>query len=90
VRSIGDPRTVATNSDRVLIELSRDEALILFEWLHRCGVEDQASRLEHDAERVALWNLAALLERGLAEPFKQNYPTLLGAARDRLAGDHQT
>jgi hypothetical protein len=71
----------------VAIQLSRDEALVLFEWLHRCEDEDRVSPPEHHAEQVALWNLSALLERALVEPLRQNYRQLVAQARDRLAGD---
>jgi hypothetical protein len=81
---------VAAGGDRVIIQLSRDEALVLFEWLHRSEDEDRASPPEHPAEQVALWNLSALLERELVEPFKQNYSQLVVEARERLASSGQT
>ncbi|GEM_PF-1119802 len=84
---IRDARPVAADGDRVTIQLSRDEAVVLFEWLHRCEDEDGFSLPEHHAEQVALWNLSALLERELVEPFKQNYRQLVEGATERLAGD---
>jgi hypothetical protein len=70
----------------VTIRLTADEALVLFEWLHRCEDEDQISPPAHQGEQVALWNLSALLERELVEPFEDNYQELLDQARVRLAG----
>jgi hypothetical protein len=64
----------------VTIQLSRDEALVLFDWLHRSEDEGRVSRPEHHAEQVALWNLSALLERELVEPFKQSYSQLVDEA----------
>jgi hypothetical protein len=90
VELIGDARTVAADSDRVTIHLSRDEALVLFEWLHRSEDEDRLSPLAHHGEQVALWNLSALLERELVEPFMQEYTKLLKEARERLVGDEES
>ena len=76
--------------DLVTIQLSRDEALVLFEWLHRCEDVGAVSPPGHHAEQVALWNLSALLERQLVEPFKKDYAQLIEEARERLAGDGRT
>lgn len=65
------------------ITLTRAEALVLFEWLQRH--EDRNTTPGDDAERAALWNLSALLERELVEPFKDDYSELLAAAKAELA-----
>ena len=56
---------------------SRDEALVPYDWLHRLEDLDGVSPVEHDGERVALWNPSALLERELVEPLKSEYQRLL-------------
>jgi len=71
----------------VVIQLGRDEALVLFELLHRWEELGQVAEPEHRAEQVALWNLSAALERELAEPFDLAYPRLITEARMRLAGE---
>lgn len=76
----------------VAIELSRAEALVLFELLHR--LEDEEVVMEDDAEQVALWRLSAALERTLVEPFQPDYRELLERARSELTdqsrGDHDS
>ena len=67
------------------IELTRAEALVLFEWLH--NHEDTDTTPGDTAERVALWNLSAALERVLVEPFSDDYNNLLKAAKTRLTTD---
>jgi hypothetical protein len=69
----------------VTLELSQDEALVLFEWLSNRG-EDNALEplIEHWSEQLVLWDLLAQLEKTLAEPFAANYGDLLTAARERL------
>jgi hypothetical protein len=54
----------------MVIELTEDEALVLFEMLARLEVDsdERQLRLEHVAERNALWALHAQLERVLVAP----------------------
>jgi hypothetical protein len=52
--------------------------------LHRWEDADLVSPPEHKGEQVALWNLSALLERAIREPFDARYGDLVAAARDRL------
>ncbi|KJK11750.1 hypothetical protein UB45_10860 [Terrabacter sp. 28] len=69
----------------VTISFSSDEALILFDLLHRWEDKDRVSAPEHKAEQVALWNLSALLESQLSEPFDPLYSELVTKARERLS-----
>ena len=59
----------------VSISLTADEALILFDLLHRWEDDDRVSARQHASEQVALWNLSALLERELREPLTLATPT---------------
>ncbi len=69
--------------DKVRLELTPDEALVLFELLSRYSDTDTFT-IEDQAEQRALWDLCCLLERELAEPFRPDYIQLLQEARDRL------
>jgi hypothetical protein len=69
----------------VTISLTSDEALVLFDLLHRWEDADSVTAPEHQAEQVALWSLSALLERELREPFDSRYGDLVAEARGRLA-----
>jgi hypothetical protein len=73
-----------TESGDVTITLTSDEALVLFDLLHQWEDADRVSVPRHKAEQVVLWNLSALLERELIEPFDTKYRDLISAARDRL------
>jgi len=69
----------------VLLRLTADEALVLFEWLHRTDDGPGYGGIVADhAEKVALWNLSALLERELIEPLQDDYAQLVDAAKTRL------
>jgi hypothetical protein len=68
------------------IEISDDEALVLFELLFSYGDSDDDRRLvlRHAAERNALWALSAQLEKVLVAPFQKDYQEVLSAARTRI------
>jgi hypothetical protein len=69
----------------VLLRLTVDEALVLYEWLHRTDDDPGYDGIVADhAEKVALWNLSALLERELIEPFQDAYSQRVAAAKTRL------
>jgi hypothetical protein len=68
------------------VDLSDDEALVLFELLYEYGSNEEGRELKvkHAAERNALWALSAQLEKNLVAPFEQNYVEELLKARVRL------
>jgi hypothetical protein len=69
--------------EQVVIELSKPEALVLFELLSRFTDSDRLE-IEDRAEERVLWNVQCLLERALVEPFEPDYRELLSEARNRL------
>ena len=65
------------------LTLSKDEALILFEFLARFA-EKEKLEIEFGAEEQVLWNLHANLEKMLSEPFRKEYSELLEVARRKF------
>jgi len=74
------------SEEEVIIELSKSEALVLFEFLYRTS-DDDSLTVADQAERRALWNLECLFEKELVEPFLPNYLELLEQAKKRLKGE---
>ncbi len=70
-------------SKKILIGLTGDEALVLFELLGRFS-DREVLEIVDQAEERALWRLHGLLEKQLVEPFKSEYGALLEASRMRL------
>ncbi|MFI7606963.1 hypothetical protein ACIBTV_17735 [Micromonospora sp. NPDC049366] len=70
----------------VVVRLTHDEALVLFEWLHRTDERTGGftDLIEDQAEQRALWNLTCLFEPLLVETFMANYQELVEQARSRL------
>jgi hypothetical protein len=67
-------------STQVKLELTNDEALVLYDWLARFNQRDKADFADQTEERV-LFDLEAILEKTLAAPLQSNYAELLARAR---------
>jgi len=70
-------------SQPIRLDLTADEALVLFEFLARFDGKETLS-IEDQAEERALWNVHCLLQKQLVEIFAPNYNVLVKAARDQL------
>lgn len=69
--------------EKIQINLNKDEAIILFEFLSRFSNEDILEISDQSEERV-LWNIQCDLEKILSEPFSEKYKEILENARDRI------
>ena len=67
-------------SKRVKLELTNDEALVLYDWLARFNQRDSADFADQ-AEECVLFDLEAMLEKTLVAPLQSNYAELLARAR---------
>lgn len=70
-------------NDRVSIELSHDEALVLYGWISRFN-QQKENDFADQAEQRVLWDIEAILDSTLTEPLASDYHTLLSSARDRV------
>jgi hypothetical protein len=68
-------------SGSVTIELSGDEALVLFEWLAEL---ETAKVAIGEAEQRVLWRIEGVLEKSLVEPLAKDYAELVEQARRRM------
>jgi hypothetical protein len=66
------------------LNITEDEAVVLFEFFHRF---DESDKLEftHSAEYIALMKIAGQIDRTSPAFFDQEYESLLGSARQRIA-----
>jgi hypothetical protein len=71
------------SEETVTIELSKSEALVLFEFVSRFTDEEKLEILDQAEERV-LWNICASLEKLLDEPLRADYSQLLANAREEV------
>jgi hypothetical protein len=75
------------NDERIKIELSSSEALVLFEFLSRFSSEGKLEIVDPAEERV-LWDICSLLEAGLAAPLDPDYRALLAKAQAAVRDKH--
>jgi hypothetical protein len=68
------------SDEKIKIELSPSEALVLFEFLSRFTNDDRLEIVDQAEERV-LWDVCSLLESSLIEPLDPNYLMLLAKAQ---------
>ncbi|WP_017600519.1 hypothetical protein [Nocardiopsis lucentensis] len=71
--------------DDVTLRLTRDQALVLSDWLDRMEGADAFARVVDDpAVWSALHRISGTLGKGLSEVFAPDYTERLRAARERL------
>jgi len=72
-------------SDAVAIQLTPDEALVVFDWLSRFN-ESGDGTFRDQAEQRVLWDIQAALESSLVAPLDPQYDRILAAAREQVRG----
>jgi hypothetical protein len=70
-------------SEKIQINLSKDEAIVLFEFLSRFSERNVLEIADQSEERVLL-NVFCDLEKTLVEPFAANYIETLKKSRERI------
>ena len=68
---------------RVKLELTGDEALVLYEWLTRFNQRDDVEFADQ-AEKRVLFDLEAMLEKVLVVPLQSDYAETLSQARSNV------
>ena len=64
------------------IELTREEALVLWDWLYRNS--SRAEFFDDTAEQAVFWSMECLLEKELVESFCENYAEIMERARESV------
>lgn len=68
--------------NHVAVQLGKDEALVLFDWLARFNELDHTG--VDDVERQTLFNLESCLEEILVEPLESDYKESVAKAKNIL------
>jgi hypothetical protein len=71
------------SAKKVTIDLTGDEALVLYDWLTRFTQRDDMYVTDQAEERV-LFDLEAMLEKALITPLQADYAQQLAHARAHL------
>ncbi len=72
------------DKEPIHLELTKSEAIVLFELLSRINNVKQTDLFEDQSEERILWDLECLLEKQLAEPFRKDYFEILQKAREEV------
>lgn len=72
-----------SKDQKVTIELTKDEALVLFDWLGRFNAME-GKVFEDRAEQRVLWDIESMLEAVLVEPLVRGYGSAVAEARSRV------
>ncbi len=67
---------------KINIKLTKEEAIVLFEFLRRFNESDDFSRFEDQSEQRILRDLECILEKELSEPFRIDYQEVVKKARE--------
>lgn len=73
-----------TDQQKINLTVTKDEALVLFEFLSRFNQSEHSDIFEDQAEQKILWLLEGQLEKQLVEPFKPDYFEIIKNARDKI------
>lgn len=71
-------------ADQISLRLSRDEAIVLFDWLTRTSEAGEPAVFVDQAEQRVLWDIEAALEARLTEPLAADYRARLDTARGKI------
>ncbi len=73
-----------TDNEEINIKLTKDEALVLFEFLARFNQTDNTDIFEDQAEQRVLWDIECILEKQLTELFRPDYLDIIKKARNKI------
>ncbi len=78
-----DFKETVNMTNKITLELTNDEALVLFDWISRFNDKND-NDFEDQAEERVLWIIESLLEKQLAEPLSEHYDKFLESARENV------
>ena len=71
-------------NNKLNLELTKNEALVLFDFLNRINETERKGLFEDQSEERILWDLEALLEKQLSELFRTDYKEIIEKAREQV------
>ena len=84
---IDEDRIMEKENNKLNLEFTKNEALVLFEFLSRFNESDRKELFVDQAEERIMWDLEALLEKQLSEPFGNDYKEIIEKAREQVRDD---
>jgi DNA primase len=72
------------SSNKILLELTKEEAIVLLDWLSRFNEDEKPDLFKDQAEERVLWDMEASIEKIISETFDNNYAEILSKAREKV------
>jgi len=72
------------SKETINIELSKNEAIVFFEFLGRFNNIENNPAFEDQSEQRILWDIECILEKKLSEPFRKDYLEIVKLARKNV------
>jgi hypothetical protein len=73
-----------TESEEINIKLTKDEALVLFEFISRFNESEHKELFQDQSEQKMMWLIEGQLQKILAEPFRPDYKEIIDNARNNI------
>ena len=70
------------NNGSINIQLTKNEAIVLFEFLGRFNEIENNSHFMDQSEQRVLWDIECILEKRLSGPFRKDYTEIIKEARE--------
>lgn len=74
----------ALNNNKITLQFSNEEALVLFDWLSRFNENTPSEYFQDQVEQSILWDIEVALEKNIPEIFNSNYEEELLKARIKI------
>lgn len=72
------------NENKIVVELTKEEAIVLLDWLSRFNESENRDFFQDQAEERVLWDMEASIEKVIGETFDNNYAEILSKAREKV------
>ncbi|NEN25475.1 hypothetical protein G3O08_18445 [Cryomorpha ignava] len=73
-----------TDPLKINLTFTKDEALVLFEFLARFNQTKHSNIFDDQSEQKILWIIEGQLEKQLVEPFRPDYKDIIKEARNKI------
>ncbi len=73
-----------TDPLKINLTITKDEALVLFEFLARLNQTKRSNIFDDQSEQKILWIIEGQLEKQLVEPFRPDYKDIIKEARNKI------
>ncbi len=70
--------------NKVVLELTKEESIVLLDWLSRINESENADLFQDQAEERILWDMEASIEKVINETFESSYAEILSRAREKV------